>query len=204
MSRYTGPKLRILRRLGCELPGLTSKSTARRPSPPGQAAATSKRFPKLSEHGARMREKQKLRFHYGLSERALRLVYERAVRMYKDTAKGMVELLESRLDNIVWRSGYARTIPAARQLIAHGHIFLRGRRARSPGQMVKIGDVITLAQGSMGREDIRVSLNNPVLDPPSGLKRDLDKLSVTIESLPTADMIPFSMEIQKVIEYYAR
>ncbi|TVR44289.1 MAG: 30S ribosomal protein S4 [Planctomycetota bacterium] len=204
MARYRGPRVRILRRLGTELPGLTTKTATRRPTPPGHAAATKGRFTKLSEHGMRLREKQKLRFHYGLSERALRRIYERASRMPGDSGRNMLTLLESRLDNLVWRAGITRTVPAARQLITHGHVRLNGLRAKTPSQFLKSGDVFALADKCLNREDLRVSVNNPVLDPPPGLSRDLDKLSVTVETTPGPDQLPIEVNIQKVIEFYAR
>jgi small subunit ribosomal protein S4 len=203
MARYTGPRLRIIRRLGAELPGLTTRTLTRRPNPPGQAAA-GKRQNKTSEYAVRLREKQKLRYHYGLTERSLRLVFQRAYRMPGDTGRNMVQLLESRLDNLVWRAGLTRTIPAARQLIGHGHVNLGARRASSPGQHVKVGQVFTVREKARNREDLRVTVNSPILERPAGLKVDLDTLAVTIESLPTPDQIPFPVEIQKVIEYFAK
>jgi len=204
MARYNGPRLRKLRRLGSELPGLTTKNHQRRPNAPGQAAAISRRFPKVSEHGLRLKEKQKLRWHYGVSEKALRRIFARAHRMKGDTGRNMLELLEARLDNLVWRAGFTRTIPAARQLVAHGHVMLGERRAKTPSQVLGQGDSFRLREKCLNREDIRISVNNPVLEPPSGLKRDLDKFSVEIESLPTHDNVPFEVDIQKVIEFYAR
>lgn len=103
MARYTGPRLRIIRRIGTELPGLTTKTAARRPNPPGQAAAGKRQF-KVSEYGVRLREKQKLRYHYGLTERGLRLLYQKAYRQPGDTGRNILVLLESRLDNLVWRA----------------------------------------------------------------------------------------------------
>ena len=94
MARYTGPRLRIVRRLGTELPGLTTKTAARRPNPPGQAAA-GKRSPKVSEYAVRLREKQKLRYHYGLTERGLLQYYHKAYRMPGDTGRNLLQLLES-------------------------------------------------------------------------------------------------------------
>jgi small subunit ribosomal protein S4 len=204
MSRYTGPRLRIVRRLGTELPGLTTKTAVRRPYAPGHAAATNRRFPKLSEFSIRMREKQKLRFHYGLTERQMRLVYKQASRMAGDSGRNMVNILESRLDNLVWRAGLTRTIPAARQLITHGHVTIGERRARTPSQQVKSGTTFTVHSKALNREDLRVSVNNPILERPSGLNIDLDKLSVTVDSLPGSEDCPVDANIQKVIEYYAR
>jgi small subunit ribosomal protein S4 len=204
MARYRGPRVRILRRLGAELPGLTTKTAARRPTAPGHAAAISRRFPKISEYGLRLREKQKLRYHYGLSERALRKLYQRATRMHGDTGRNLLALLESRLDNLVWRAGFTRTVPAARQMVAHGHVNVNGVRAKTPSQMMGVGDSFALREKCLNREDIRISVNNPVLEPPTGLERDLDKLSVKVENLPGPDQVPVEVDIQKVIEFYAR
>jgi small subunit ribosomal protein S4 len=204
MARYLGPRLRKVRRLGTELPGLTSKTATRKPNAPGHAAAVSRRFPKLSEHGLRLREKQKLRCHYGLTERALRLVYQRASRTHGDSGRNLVEMLEARLDNLVWRVGLTRTLPAARQLICHGHIMIDDHRAKTPSQMLRPGRVFRVRDKCLNREDLRISVNNPVLEPPSCIKRDLDKLSFTVESLPTRDQATVDVDIQKVIEYYAR
>jgi len=204
VARYRGPRVRILRRLGGELPGLTTKSAARRPLAPGHAAAISRRFPKVSEYGLRLREKQKLKFHYGLGERQMQVLYTRAKRMPGDTGRNLLSLLESRLDSLVWRAGLSRTIPAARQLIVHGHVNLGKIRAKTPSQRLSVGDVFTLREKCLNREDIRLSANNPVLEVPAGLKVDLDKMSVTVETLPSPDECPVDIDIQKVIEFYSR
>jgi len=204
LSRYRGPRIRILRRYGGELPGLTTKNAARRPVAPGHAAAMSRRFPRVSEYGLRLREKQRLKHHYGLSERQLRRVYNEAKRLPGDTGRNMITLLESRLDNLVWRAGLTRTIPAARQLVSHGHVDVAERRARTPSQTLGPGDRFGLRQKALNREDIRLSVNNPVLEPPPGLQVDLDKLAVTVETPPTAEQCPLEVDIQKVIEFYSR
>ncbi len=203
MARYTGPKLRIVRRLGQEIPGLTTRTLTRRPNPPGYAASQRKTF-KVSEYGVRLREKQKLRFHYGLTERGLRLVFAKAYGLPGDTGRNMLTLLESRLDNLVWRAGLTRTIPSARQLIGHGHIDLGGRRAKSPGQTLKSGSTFQLREKARGREDIRVTVNAPLLERPAGIKVDLDTLTVTIDAVPGPEQVPFPIDIQKVIEYFAK
>lgn len=204
MSRHTGPRVKVLRRLGCDLPGLTTKSMSRRPTPPGHAAAMNRRFPKISEHGARLREKQKLRFHYGLSEHQLLRCYQAAARLKGDTGSNLLHLLESRLDNMVWRAGFARTIPAARQLVSHGHVNVNNHRAKTPSQLIKTGDSFALRPKCLTREDIRVSANNPICEPPSGLKIDLDTFSVQVEAVPTREQLPIEVDIQKIIEFYAR
>lgn len=203
MARYTGPRLRIIRRIGSELPGLTTKTAARRPNPPGQAASQKRTF-KVSEYGQRLREKQKLRYHYGLTERGLRMLYQKAYRKPGDTGRNLLSLLEARLDSLVWRSGLARTIPAARQLIGHGHINLGNRRAKSPGQSMAVGSTFQVREASRNREDIRLTVNSPVLERPAGLKVDLDTVTVTIEALPGPEQIPFAIDIQKVIEFFAK
>jgi small subunit ribosomal protein S4 len=203
MARYTGPRLRIIRRIGTELPGLTTKTAARRPNPPGQAAAGKRQF-KISEFGQRLREKQKLRYHYGLTERGLLQYYHKAYRMPGDTGRNLLQLLESRLDNLVWRSGLTRTMPSARQLITHGNVMIGTHRAKSPGQVLKAGAVFTVRERARNREDLRVTVNAPVLERPAGIKVDLDTLAVTVETLLTADQVPFQVDIQKVIEFFAR
>lgn len=203
MSRYTGPRLRNVRRLGTELPGLTTKTSAKRPYAPGMHGPT-KRVGKTSEYGVRLKEKQKLRLHYGLTERAMRLVFQRAQRMHGDTGRNMLTLLEARFDNLVWRAGFTRTIPAARQLIGHGHINLGARRAKSPGQNLSVGTVFQVREASRNREDLRITANSPVRERPAGLKVDLDTMACTIEALPGPELVPVQVNIQKVIEYFAQ
>lgn len=203
MARYTGPRLRIVRRMGTEIPGLTTKTSAKRPYAPGMHGPT-KRMGKTSEYGLRLREKQKLRLHYGLTERSLRLVFQRALRMPGDTGVNMLQLLEARFDNLVWRAGFSRTIPAARQLIGHGHINLHERRAKSPGQLISVGDKFQIREASRNREDVRITANSPVRERPVGLKVDLDTMTCTVDALPSREMVPVDVNIQKVIEYFAK
>jgi small subunit ribosomal protein S4 len=203
MARYTGPRTRIIRRLGTELPGLTTKTATRRPYAPGMHGP-GKRVGKVSEYGLRLKEKQKLRYHYGMSERGMRLVFAKAKRMPGDTGRNMLVLLESRLDNLVWRAGLTRTIPAARQLITHGNLDLNGRRAKSPGQRVVAGETFQVRERARNREAVRVTVNAPLLERPSNLKADLDTLAFTLEALPAPEQVPFPIDIQKVIEYFAK
>jgi small subunit ribosomal protein S4 len=152
----------------------------------------------------RLREKQKLRYHYGLTERGLRLLYQKAYRQPGDTGRNLLTLLESRLDNLVWRAGLTRTMPAARQLIGHGHININSHRATSPGQHIKVGQSFTVREKTRNREDLRVSVNAPVLERPAGIKVDLDTLTITIEALPGPEQVPVQVNIQKVIEFFAQ
>jgi small subunit ribosomal protein S4 len=203
MARYNGPRLRKVRRIGTELPGLTTKTSAKRPAVPGMHGPT-KRMNKTSEFGLRLKEKQKLRLHYGLTERAMRLVFTRAQRMAGDTGRNMLGLLEARFDNLVWRAGLTRTIPSARQLITHGHINLHGKRAKTPSQTLSVGDSFQIREASRNREDLRISANSPVRERPAGIKIDLDTMVVTIEALPGLEQVPLDVNVQKVIEYFAK
>ena len=140
MSRYRGPRLRIIRKLG-ELPGLTSKSSPRQ-SPPGQHGTSVK---KLSQYGIRLQEKQKLRFNYGITESQLIRYVRKARKLKGSTGEILLQLLEMRLDNIVFRLGIAPTIAAARQLIGHGHIVLNNEKVTIPSYDCKINDTISVS-----------------------------------------------------------
>jgi len=135
MSRYRGPRLRITRRLG-ELPGLTNKVSMKQ-TPPGQHGSSPK---KPSQYSIRLQEKQKLRFHYGVSEHQLIGIVKKARRQVGSTGERILQLLEMRLDTIVYRSGFAPTLRAARQLVNHGHIQVNERSVTIPSFQMKIGD----------------------------------------------------------------
>jgi len=150
MARYRGPRLRIIRRLG-ELPGLTQK-TCERNFPPGQHGPkkklTGNQKSKESQYAIRLKEKQKLRFNYGISERQLISYVREARRRSGSTGEILLQLLEMRLDNIVFRLGFAPTIASARQLISHGHIAINGIRTNIPSYLCKINDTISVAENS--------------------------------------------------------
>ena len=129
MSRYTGPRLKKCRALDVDLPGLTRKRR-KRTYRPGQHGPGFRR--KVSDYGRRLMEKQKIRFNYGLGERQLRRLVSDARRSQLSTGDKLMELLERRLDNVVFRAGFTPTIPAARQLVNHGHILVNGRKASIP------------------------------------------------------------------------
>ena len=140
MARYKGPRVKKLRALGVDLPGLSRKSRERRPYPPGQHGNVGHK--KTTEYGRRLMEKQKLRFNYNVSERQLRRLVKEARSSKTATGQKLLELLESRLDNVVFRAGFAPTIPAARQLTGHGHVTVNGKRVDIASYRVKQGDVI--------------------------------------------------------------
>src|SRR4029450_10805583 len=147
MSRFIGPRVKVMRALGVALPGLSRKSIEKRPYGPGQHGPT-RRKKTPSDYALRLREKQKVRFNYGVSERVLRRLVEEATRMRGNTGVTLVQLLERRLDNVVFRAGFARTIPGARQLVSHGHIQVNGKTVDRPSYRLRRGDFVTVATKS--------------------------------------------------------
>jgi small subunit ribosomal protein S4 len=200
MSRYTGPRLRVMRALGVDLPGLSTKHIERRPYPPGQHGT---RRRKRSEFGLRLQEKQKLRFHYGLSERQLRTLVHQAMKAPGVTNTKIAELLERRLDNVVFRAGLCRTIVAARQLVRHGHVRVNGRRVDIPSCRLRPGDVITLAERTRKSDQVRDSVKGPTLERPSWLQLDEGELLVRLTGLPDEGAVPFPIDLRLVIEFYS-
>ena len=147
MSRLTGPRVKIMRALGLDLPGLSRKSIEARPTPPGQHGqkATRKR---ISDYGVKLKEKQKIRFNYGLTETQMRRLIVDARKGKAPTGESLVQLLERRFDNVVFRAGFAPTTIAARQLVTHGHFLLNGKRANIPSIRLKVGDVVSIRSKS--------------------------------------------------------
>ena len=206
MARYTGPRRRIVRRLGTVLSGLTRKTPEDRPYPPGQHGPTRVgRRSRVSEYGVRLSEKQKLRYYYGLSEVQLRNYVRRASGATGPTGELLLETLERRLDNVVFRLGLAPTIPAARQLVVHGHVLLNGRRTTVPGLEVSAGDVIAMAERSRGHPLVREGVKRgPELALPSYLERAPDGLGGRVTGDPQRQDVPIDLRESLVIEFYAR
>lgn len=203
MSRYTGPRLKIMRALGTELPGLSRKSTENRPNPPGQHGA--KLFAaRKSEFGKQLREKQKLKFNYGLSEHQMRRLMTEARASKGNTGEKMLELLERRLDNLVFRAGFAPTMVAARQLVNHRHVLLNGRTADIASIRVRIGDQVAIRQRSQSMAVIRESLAAPALTRPEWIEINETAQSARVTRLPMADEVSFPVEVQQVVEYYTQ
>lgn len=205
MSTYRGPRVKRMRSLGTNLPGLSRKTRERRPHPPGQHG--DKRRRKDSDYGRQLKEKQKLRYNYGIGERQLRRLVAKAKSSKTETGKKIIELIERRLDNVVFRAGYARTIPAARQLVSHGHICVNGRKTDVSSFSVREGDVITLRDRSNKQKTILTvvdeSLDSIALARPEWLDFDGDKKTTTIKGIPEESSIP-ELNIQLVVEYYAK
>lgn len=203
MARYRGPRIKVCRSLGAILPGLTTAATLDRPFPPGQHGA--RRRGKTSDYKLRMIEKQKLRMHFGVLEKQFRRYVAEASRQTGPTGRNLITNLESRLDNVVWRLGLAATIPAARQLVAHGHILVDGRRVDRPSFAVKPGQEIKVRDRSATKEFIQNALANSTsrIRPPF-LDFDPAKAVGKMITAPEAEDLPFECNTQAIIEYYSQ
>ena len=202
MSRNRGPRLKIIRRFQQHLPGLSRKTAERRPYPPGQHGAN--RRIKRSDYRVRLEEKQKLRFNYGISERQLRNYFRKAMAHTGDTGLYLLQLMESRLDNVVFRSGYAATIPAARQLVGHGHVLVNGKRLDIPSYHVREGDVISLREKTKTNPLVEESVASPSLESPSYLSVGDDRFQVTFGQTPAREDVPVEIQEHLIIEFYSQ
>lgn len=196
-------RLKIMRALGLDLPGLSRKSIANRPNPPGQHGPNSSRRRK-SEYGLALIEKQKLRFNYGVSERQLRTMMVEARRKDGPSGDILLQMLECRLDNVVFRAGWAPTIPAARQLVSHCHVLLNGKRANIASIRLKSGDEVSMRERSRTMTMVQNSSVQPSLERPEWLSYDEPTFKAKITRLPEADEVPFPVEIHLVVEHYAK
>jgi small subunit ribosomal protein S4 len=203
MSRYRGPRLRIVRRLG-ELPGLTRK-VPNKTEPPGQHGAEKK---KLSQYSIRLQEKQKLRYNYGVTERQLLRYVREARRMKGSTGENLLQLLEMRLDNIVFRLNMAPTIMAARQLVNHGHILINNQAINIPSYRCQPKDIITVRNNTKSRrlvEDYQASVaasGNALR--PSHLTFQQDKLTGIVNARASRQWVGLQINELLIVEYYAR
>ena len=193
-----------MRALGLDLPGLSRKSMWDRPYPPGVHGPKSARRRKMSDFKKQLLEKQKLRYNYGLNEGQFRRLYHEAVHSKEPSGDKLLEFLESRLDNTVFRGGFAPTIPAARQLVCHGHFLVNGKRLDIPSYRVREGDVISLRERSQNLSTVEAALGDVRLARPDWIEFDEGNKTVTVKSLPKVDSVPFPLEIDLVIEYYSK
>lgn len=200
MSRYTGPTWKISRRLGISLSG-TGKELAKRPYAPGQHGPTQRK--KLSEYGLQLQEKQKLRHMYGVTERQFRRIFKEAGKMPGVVGENFMILLESRLDNLVYRLGFARTRRAARQLVNHGHITVNGKKVDIPSYRCSVGDVIGVREKSRNLQVIKEALENRSYLP-DYLTYDENKMEGTFTRLPERSELPAEISEQLIVEFYSR
>ncbi|MEI7534320.1 MAG: 30S ribosomal protein S4 [Verrucomicrobiae bacterium] len=202
MARYTGPRVRISRRFGIPIFGPT-KYLERRNYGPGVHGPKSRR--KTTEYGEGLNEKQKLRYYYGLMEKQFRGVYEKAKNRRGVTGETMLQILETRLDNVVFHLGFGNTRAAARQLVNHGHVQVNGRKAAIASFALKVNDVITVKNHNVSRQlatkNLEVSASRAV---PDWLSLDKEAFKGTVMRIPTRDEIQPIANEQAVVEFYSR
>ena len=200
MSRYTGPVWRKSRRYGISLTG-TGKELDKRPYAPGQHGPNQRR--KISEYGMQLQEKQKLRFMYGLNERQFSNLFLKAGKTKGIHGENFMILLESRLDNLVYRLGFARTRKAARQLVNHGHILVDDRRVDIPSFAVTPGQTISLRERSQNLDVVKEAreVNSFV---PEYTTFDAEKLVGTYTRYPERSELPAEINESLIVEFYSR
>ena len=201
MARYTGPKTKIARKFGEPIYG-PDKYLDKKNYPPGQHGLAKKRK-KTSEYGIQLAEKQKVKYTYGLLERQFSNLYEKASRMKGRTGENLLFLLESRLDNLVYRMGIAPTRPAARQLVSHCHITLNGEVCSVPSCQVRPGDIVAVRESSKSLEVVQDSLargNNKY----SWIEWDNEKCAGKYLNVPERTEIPETINEQLIVELYSK
>lgn len=203
MSRNTGPKHRMCRRAGQPLCGSPKCPALKRPHPPGMHGQRPRRRP--SEYGLQLLEKQKLRFIYGVHERQMRRFLDMARRSRGNTGERLLQLLECRLDNIVYRLGFAASLPAARQLVTHGHIEVNGRKVDIPSYIVQVGEVVRVREKSRNLDVINAAIEaRSGVGVPDYLQANPEAKEGVLTRLPHKEEIPIPIDDSLIIEYYAR
>jgi small subunit ribosomal protein S4 len=202
MARYTGPRVRISRRFGLPIFGPT-KYLERRNYGPGVHGPKSRR--KTTDYGLGLIEKQKLRYYYGLMERQFRGVYEKALKRRGVTGEQMLQILETRLDNVVYHLGLATTRAAARQMVAHGHITVNGRKVNVPSAALRVNDAVAVKAHNVSRQlatkNLELSTSRSV---PDWLSLNKEELKGVVMRIPTRDEINPIANEQAVVEFYSR
>jgi small subunit ribosomal protein S4 len=202
MARYTGPRVRISRRFGLPIFG-PSKYLERRNYGPGVHGPKSRR--KHTDYGLGLIEKQKFRYFYGLMEKQFRGVYEKALRRRGVTGEQMLQILETRLDNVVYHLGLANTRAAARQMVCHGHITVKGRKVGIPSYALKVNDVIEVKNHNVSRQLATKNLEGSVSRAvPDWLSFNKEEFKGTVLRIPTRDEIQPIANEQAVVEFYSR
>ena len=197
MGRYTGPKVKLSRRVGVPIADIP-KHTAKDLTLPGMHGFRGRR---ATEYGVRLTEKQKLRYHYGMLEKQFRLFLDLAKKSKGNTANTLMQLLETRLDNVLRRLGVGRTIWATRQIVNHGHVVVDGRKTDIPSYRVKPGQVITFKEGihKVLRDNMEQNAGHQV---PNWLEWNPAQLTARVTALPTPEDVPFEVNMNLIIEFY--
>src|ERR1022692_2294562 len=202
MARYTGPRVRISRRFGVPIFG-PSKYLERRNYGPGVHGPKSRR--KHTDYGLGLIEKQKLRYYYGLMERQFRGVYEKALKRRGVTGEQMLQILETRLDNVVYHLGFANSRAAARQMVSHGHVQVNARKVDVPSCALKVNDIVTVKSNNVSRQlatkGLEVSTSRVV---PDWMSLNKEEFKGVVMRIPTRDEINPIANEQAVVEFYSR
>ena len=200
MARYTGPTTKIVRKFGEPIYG-ADKDFEKRNYPPGMHGQASKRK-KSKEYGNQLKEKQKVKYMYGVLERQFHNTYDKASRMAGQKGENLLFLLESRLDNVVYRMGVAPTRPAARQLVNHAHITLNGKVCHIPSTRVMPGDVVAVRERSKSLEVVQASVASATKY--SWIEFNPDTLSAKFLNIPAREDIPESINEQLIVDLYSK
>jgi small subunit ribosomal protein S4 len=197
MARYIGPKVKLSRRVGVPIADVP-KHTAKELTLPGMHGYRGRR---ATEYGVRLTEKQKLRYHYGMLEKQFRLFLDIAKKSKGNTANTLMQILESRLDNVLRRLGVGRTIWGTRQTVAHGHVIVDGRKTDIPSYRVKPGQVITFREGihPVIRDNMEQNAGHNV---PAWLEWNPAQLTAKILAMPSPEDVPFEVNMNLIIEFY--
>jgi len=202
MSRYTGPTTRINRRFGMAI-FPANKSFERRTYPPGQHGPNFRR--KASDYSVGLMEKQKLRMMYGLTEKQFRNLFQKAKRKQGITGENFLSLLETRLDNVIYRLGFAKTRKSARQFVNHGHLLVNGQKVDIPSYQVSVGDELTVREKTSSRQVATRNLDGSQYNnTPPWLEVKTDSLHGSVTRLPQPNELEQSINVQLVVEFYSR
>ncbi|MEM7050350.1 MAG: 30S ribosomal protein S4 [Acidobacteriota bacterium] len=200
--KYNGPKVRLSRALGLALTPKAARIMEKRPYPPGQQGPNRRRR-RPSGYKEQLVEKQRLRAQYNVHERQMKTYFKRSMQKKGNTADNLVAMLETRLDAVVLRGGFARSIYAARQYVGHGHFEVNGRKVDVPSYRVRPGDLVRVRPSSQKilcfRDAIQSSTGHP-----DYLSVDIDKMTIQFERMPERSEVPVICDLSKVIEFYSR
>lgn len=198
---YTGPKVRLSRRVGIALTPKAAKVMERKKGGPGEPRFRSRRR-QMSDYSRQLLEKQRLRYQYNIPEKQLRNYFKKALSKHGNTGDLLIRMLETRIDACILRAGLAKTIYAARQYVSHEHFVVNGVKVKSPGFQLKPGDVLQVKEGSRRLACFREALSQAA--PPVYLQVYKDELQARLVSLPRREEIPVECDLGQVIEFYSR
>ena len=208
MSRYSGPSCKLCRREGqklflkgfrCDSPKCAMN---KRTYPPGEHPWKRGKF---SEYGRQLREKQKVKRFYGILEKQFRLYFEKASRARGNTGENLLQLLERRLDNVVYHLGFAQSRPQARQMLKHGHLRLNGKRVATPSITTRVGDVVGVEEKEKTKKSVRENMElSRGRGAPSWLEQDEANLVGTVNELPARDHVSIPIEEQLIVEFCSK